>query len=185
MQTSCRLLGTPCLQLSIGRAGKRVGRAGENYPDALLFSSSCNLFAPVLLMFFYCPLVVLLRVFIGRGCQPISSRTLFIIVLRFSCLLFLFSSWSSLGLLLARSPVALLSFWRSQVTACPSFVLLVRPCCFPSLILLYFVVLLMSSSGLSVVLLLSGCLRCFPRSHDNSNSCWLSLKLFRGLCWYN
>ena len=48
-----------------------------------------------------------------------------IIVLSFSCLLFLFSFCSPLGLLL-------LSFWRSPVTVYPSFVLLVCSCCFPS-----------------------------------------------------
>ena len=89
------------------------GSAGGPCPDVLLISSCYNLFGPVLLMIFCCFLVVLLQVFIGRGCQHFSGCAPPIILLCFSCPLFLFSSCSPF---LGCSPhVVLLSFWR-----CPS-----------------------------------------------------------------
>ena len=110
------------------------GRAGE--PQDVLVSQSfrsCH----ILLQ---CLLVVLLQVFIGHSCQPISGRSPPVVVLSFSCRLFLFSSCSPRG-------VVLLSFW-----ACLSFVLLVCWCWFLFLILLSAVVLL--------VFLLPCCLPC-------------------------
>ena len=70
--------------------------------------------------FFYCLLVVLLKVFIGRGCQPISSRAPPFVVLSFSCPLFLFSSCSPASVLPSCCCVV---FWRCPVVACPFFVL--------------------------------------------------------------
>ena len=122
-----------------------------------------------LLSFFRCSLAA------AASLSPViqySSRR------RLVFLLPLFSSGSPLGVLPSCCPC--------PVTACPSSVFLVCSCCFPSLILLSSVVLPMPSSGLSVVLLLSCCLRCFragaAAAHlHNNNSCRLSCL---GLCRY-
>ena len=93
----------------------------------------------------------------------ISGRTPPIIVLSFSRPLFLFSSCSPLGMLLMLSCCPFGVVRSQSVTACPSFVSLVCSCCFPFpdpfvLCPPPQLCLLMSSFGLSVVLLLLCCL---------------------------
>ena len=143
LSSCCPLLAEFC---------RRKKEAGQNVrPRWLLLSqgfsvlsSSCSSFA-FLLSFF------------GSWLAAAASLSPVALLPSSSCLsrvLSVLSSSSPLDLLLACSPhVVLLSFWRCPATACPSFVILVCSCCFPSLILLSSAVLLMSSSGLSAVLL--------------------------------
>ena len=131
----------------------------------------------ILLMFFYCLLVVLLQVFIGLGCQPISGRRPPVVVLPFSCPLFLFSSCSPLGVLPSCCPVVLLalsshslslycpfgvfvlfSFPYPFILCSPPHVLLWSFCCPPAVVL--FTLL---SAGSAAI-----------QHHNNNRSCRLS-----------
>ena len=151
------------------------GRAGEPFPDVPLFSSRRSLFGPVLPMFFYCLLVVL-QEFIGCGWQPFSgvllpSSSWFLLsprpfLLLFSVLL-LATSWCA-PLMLSCCAFGVV---RSQLGLLLS---LVCSHCFPSFILLSSVVLLMSSFGLSVVLLFTS----LSKAGAEAAAVW-------GLCWYD
>ena len=137
---------TPCppvvLSSLVGKRNWPLSGTGEPCPDVgPLRLCSCIAF--------------LLSVFTCSLAEAASLSPVILLASSF-CLSLILSSSSPPVLLSVCSPrVALLSLWRCLVAACPSFV----PFCFPSLLLL---ALLMSSSGLSVVLLLSCCLCRFP-----------------------
>ena len=102
--------------------GKKVGRSvrPRSCPPHVLLLSSC------------CPVS-----FFESSLAAAASISPVVLLPSSSCLSFVFSSSSPLVLLLACSPhVVLWCFWRSPVTACPSFVLLVSWCvrvvCLPS-----------------------------------------------------
>ena len=173
-------MSSPVLLLWGSLVGKKklatvLGRAGEPCPDVLLCSSCSSPFGPVLLTFFCCLLVVLLQVFIGRGCRPISGCPPPFVVLPFSLVL----SSSPLLLLFLCSPhLVLLSLWFR-----PFFVLLMCSCCFPSLILLSPVVLLWSFRCTAAVVLfvwLSEAGAGAAAAHHHSNNFWRLLLVVWG-----
>ena len=141
-------------------------------PRCVLLWSRCPTPCPplVLLLSFSCPPLVLL---LSPSSPPLVlllsfSCPSFVLLLSSSCppfVLLLSSSCCPLVLLLPYSCPPVVPYclvWRLGGKR-QFYYLVVCSCCFPSLILLSFVVLLVSSSGLSVALLLSHCLRCFPR----------------------
>ena len=133
------------------------GRAGEPCPDVLLFSPCRNLFGPVL------PHVLLLPFLLSFfGSSLAAAATLSPVVLLPSCLSLVFSSSSTLDLLLACSPhvVLLVLSGHSLPFFCPHgvFVLFLNSSFRP----------LLSSLCPPLVFLLSCCcravyIRCFPR----------------------
>ena len=138
LSSSCPLLVLLSSSCGVLSQGKRKlatasGRANELCPALLLFLSCHNLLGRVLLMFFYCLLDFLLSFFSVLWPRPISGRPPPVVVLFFCCPLLLFSSW--------RAPLMLSCCPFGVVRSRSVFVLLVCSCCFPSLILLSFVVL--------------------------------------------
>ena len=156
-KTTQQPMSCPCPPVVLFLRDSRVGKkklAAQMSSFDLLCSSCGNLFGPVLLTFFVAFLLSFFR------CSVAAASSLSLVVLLPASGLFLFSS----------GPLPLLfSSWRASLT--------VSCCPFGVVIVLSFVVLLMSSFGLSVVLftLLSEAGAGAAAAHHHTNkSCQLS-----------